>query len=351
MKICKKCNKINLDSATVCTYCGENLESDIPYGFKVVDDLSDDSPKTYTSKSAPKSAEVTAPKSTTNPVSAAPPPKRVESAPKTEPKSVSNPAPEIAPSEPAASMITVRPYLDGVSVRYADKINEYGGFERIKCPKCGSDNISLVSNTQKKGFSTGNACCGYILLGPLGFLCGSIGSNKTQTTEYWVCGGCGNHFQSNAGNAEKERIKRQSILLSNTPDEVIDNAEELFNRSSAELNKIKAKYKETFKQEYLHNKNLKIYAIASLAAVIVLLILAVLLYFVFDTSAAVSLVLLVISILIGIAALAFKSKIEQKYASEAFIQLKSDVSEATEINNKLKVIVEAKANLAKLRII
>lgn len=348
MKICKKCNKINLDSATVCKYCGENLESDIPYGFKVVGDLSDDSSKTDTSKSKTKPTEVSAPKSMTNPDSS----KKVsKSVAATVTMSIPDSTPQTAPCESAESMITVRPYLDGVSVRYANKINEYGGFERIKCPKCGSDKISLVSDTQKKGFSTGNACCGYMLLGPLGFLCGSIGSNKTKTTEYWVCGGCGNHFQSNAGNAEKEKIKRQGMLLSNTPDDVIDNAEELFNRSSNELDKIKAKYKEIFKQEYLHNKNLKIYAISSLVFVIVLLILAVLLYFVFDTSATVSLILFIISIIIGIGALAFKSKFEQKFASAVFIQLKSDVSEATEINNKLKAIVEAKANLAKLRII
>lgn len=350
MKICEKCNKINLDSATVCQYCGEHLESNIPYGFKVVNDLSDDSSRTYTSKSAPKSAEETASK-TTNSVPVAPSKKVSKAIPTSKPKPVPNPAPQVVSHESSASMITIRPYLEGVSVNYANKINEYGEFERIKCPKCGSDKISLVSDTQRKGFSTRNACCGYILLGPLGFLCGSIGSNKTKKTEYWVCGGCGNHFQSSAGNAEKERIKRQAILLSNTPDEVIYNVEKLFNRSSAELNKIKATYKETFKQEYLHNKNLKIYAITSLAVVVVLLILAVLFYFVFDTNAAVSIALLVISILIGIAALAFKSKIEQKYASTAFIQLKSDVSEATEINNKLKLIVEAKANLAKLRII
>lgn len=348
MKICKKCNKINLDSATVCKYCGENLESDIPYGFKVVGDLSDDSTKTDTSKSKAKPTEVSAPKSITTPDSSK---KASKSVAATVTMSIPDSTPQTAPCKSAESMITVRPYLDGVSVRYANKINEYGGFERIKCPKCGSDKISLVSDTQKKGFSTGNACCGYMLLGPLGFLCGSIGSNKTKTTEYWVCGGCGNHFQSNAGNAEKEKIKRQGMLLSNTPDDVIDNAEELFNRSSNELDKIKAKYKEIFKQEYLHNKNLKIYAISSLVFVIVLLILAVFLYFVFDTSATVSLILFIVSIIIGIGALAFKSKLEQKFAGAAFIQLKSDVSEATEINNKLKAIVEAKANLAKLRII
>ncbi len=46
--------------------------------------------------------------------------------------------------------------------------------ERIKCPKCGSMEISI----QKEGFRAGPACCGAILAGPLGLLCGAKGSNK-----------------------------------------------------------------------------------------------------------------------------------------------------------------------------
>lgn len=351
MKICQKCNKINLDSASICQYCGESLESDIPYGFKVVDDLSDDVPKSYTPKSAPKPDMAITSKAAARFVPEASIEPDSEKSPETMPISSAIPEPQVVSDEPVTSMVTVRPYLEGVSIRYANKINDYGGFERIKCPKCGSDKISLVSDTQKKGFSSGNACCGYMLLGPLGFLCGAVGANKTKTTEYWVCGGCGNHFQSSAGNSEKERIKGQAMLLSNTPDDVTDNAEELFSRSSAELGRIKDKYKETFKEEYLHNKNLKIYAIVSLAAVIIFLVLAVLLYLVFDASSVISIILLVAAITVGIVSVALKSKIEQKYASESFIQLKSDVKEATEINNKLKAITEAKANLAKLRII
>ena len=48
----------------------------------------------------------------------------------------------------------------------------------LRCPKCGSQQIHVA----KKGFNTGSACCGAILLGPLGLLCGTSGSNQIMKT-------------------------------------------------------------------------------------------------------------------------------------------------------------------------
>lgn len=50
--------------------------------------------------------------------------------------------------------------------------------DRIKCKKCGSTNIH-IDNT---GYSTGNGCCGALLIGPLGLLCGQAGANKIRKT-------------------------------------------------------------------------------------------------------------------------------------------------------------------------
>ena len=50
--------------------------------------------------------------------------------------------------------------------------------EVLKCPHCGSTLIHI----DKKGFDAGNACCGAILLGPLGVLCGAGGANKLRKT-------------------------------------------------------------------------------------------------------------------------------------------------------------------------
>ena len=69
----------------------------------------------------------------------------------------------------------------------------------IYCHRCGSHDIMPVSevSTSGKDFDTGNACCGYLLCGPLGLLCGTTGKGKqTTTTTYWMCRGCGNKFQA-----------------------------------------------------------------------------------------------------------------------------------------------------------
>ncbi|MGN0244235.1 MAG: hypothetical protein ACI4CT_09275 [Lachnospiraceae bacterium] len=67
----------------------------------------------------------------------------------------------------------------------------------IQCPVCGSNHLQAVSesNTTGGGYNAGNGCCGYILLGPLGILCGACGS-KTKTTNrtFFVCMDCGNKF-------------------------------------------------------------------------------------------------------------------------------------------------------------
>lgn len=54
------------------------------------------------------------------------------------------------------------------------------------CPKCGSKNIHVG----KKGYDAGGGCCGAILLGPIGLLCGADGANKLVKT----CLKCGKEF-------------------------------------------------------------------------------------------------------------------------------------------------------------
>lgn len=67
------------------------------------------------------------------------------------------------------------------------------------CPKCGSNDLMTISETSTKGknFDGGSACCGVLLLGPIGLLCGAMGKGKqTNTTTYWLCKGCGNKFKT-----------------------------------------------------------------------------------------------------------------------------------------------------------
>jgi len=65
----------------------------------------------------------------------------------------------------------------------------------IKCPRCGSGNIQYVSETETRGFGFGKGCCGYILFGPFGWLCGLLGMGKGTSYTYWICKNCGRRFQ------------------------------------------------------------------------------------------------------------------------------------------------------------
>lgn len=57
----------------------------------------------------------------------------------------------------------------------------------ITCPRCGSKQIMTV----KKGYNAESGCCGAILLGPLGLLCGASDANKLSN----VCQKCGHRWE------------------------------------------------------------------------------------------------------------------------------------------------------------
>ena len=50
----------------------------------------------------------------------------------------------------------------------------------MKCPKCQNDNSQIINEvtTSGKDFSAGKGCCGAILMGPIGLLCGACGKGK-----------------------------------------------------------------------------------------------------------------------------------------------------------------------------
>lgn len=84
----------------------------------------------------------------------------------------------------------------------------------MKCPKCGGTNCHLTVSqvtSHSKGYGFGKGCCGYILMGPLGLLCGLCGGTSTtsETTELWVCDSCGAKFtakESQRSNAFEEKF-------------------------------------------------------------------------------------------------------------------------------------------------
>lgn len=58
---------------------------------------------------------------------------------------------------------------------------------RMKCPKCGSTNLQIISDTHGKGAKFWKLClCGIF---------GLCGTGKTKTDHYWVCMNCGHKFK------------------------------------------------------------------------------------------------------------------------------------------------------------
>ena len=68
----------------------------------------------------------------------------------------------------------------------------------IFCPACNSRDVVPITEVTTVGedFNTRDACCGYLLCGPLGLLFGAPKEEKrTITTVSWVCRSCGSKFK------------------------------------------------------------------------------------------------------------------------------------------------------------
>lgn len=68
----------------------------------------------------------------------------------------------------------------------------------IHCPQCKSEKILALPQTDiKGGYRIGRGCLGYLLLGPLGFLCGALGKKSkisAVNSTAFVCQECGFKF-------------------------------------------------------------------------------------------------------------------------------------------------------------
>ena len=124
----------------------------------------------------------------------------------------------------------------------------------MKCPKCGSEHVQFMTSTETTGVSGLDSCCGFLLLGPGGLLCGLCGAGQSTTSEYWVCHHCGTIFQAKeAQETQQARLKRLAeceALLQNVP----DNLEEQYNHISKELDDVSKNFDEHLKQFKAENK-------------------------------------------------------------------------------------------------
>ena len=107
--------------------------------------------------------------------------------------------------------------------------SESANIDVIRCPKCHSDSVQFVHETQKKGFRANDSCCGYILFGPLGLLCGAFGMNDTSTTEFWICSKCGTKFDNKDSKTPMQNydMKTKMQMLISASDDTIDNIDSI----------------------------------------------------------------------------------------------------------------------------
>lgn len=68
----------------------------------------------------------------------------------------------------------------------------------VKCPKCGSVNCSISSETKTTGkdYSVAGGLLGELIFGPSGFVCGMSNSRTMDVQAFWICKNCGNKFTS-----------------------------------------------------------------------------------------------------------------------------------------------------------
>ncbi|HWP79613.1 MAG TPA: hypothetical protein VN446_03135 [Candidatus Acidoferrum sp.] len=67
------------------------------------------------------------------------------------------------------------------------------------CPRCSGNRCQPIVETRTTGkdYSAGKGCCGWLVFGPAGLLCGLCGEGKvTESKTYWMCPDCGHKFRA-----------------------------------------------------------------------------------------------------------------------------------------------------------
>lgn len=77
----------------------------------------------------------------------------------------------------------------------------------VKCPRCGEHNLYPLNETSTSvqtsggGYSSSKGCLGWLLVGPVGLLCGGMGQKQRTSVStvhklFWVCNECGFKFRN-----------------------------------------------------------------------------------------------------------------------------------------------------------
>lgn len=90
----------------------------------------------------------------------------------------------------------------------------------VICPNCHSGAefchpIVKTDITTSGGYSFWDGCCGMILLGPAGLLCGACGqtTTKIKSATWWVCKNCGKEFMATHSAMEQASVSMRSSAI------------------------------------------------------------------------------------------------------------------------------------------
>lgn len=89
---------------------------------------------------------------------------------------------------------------------FSNPNNQFSTKPKKCCPQCGSRKLQVVTTNKfqskfvAKGYGAGKGCCGYMLFGPIGLLCGACGTKaknevNVSSSNIWVCLDCGEKFR------------------------------------------------------------------------------------------------------------------------------------------------------------
>lgn len=77
----------------------------------------------------------------------------------------------------------------------------------MHCPNCGSKNVQYSQSNSGGGYGMCEGCCGFMMLGPLGLLCGT---KTTSTEKFWICSDCGSKISHDKA---KEIINGEQAII------------------------------------------------------------------------------------------------------------------------------------------
>lgn len=230
----------------------------------------------------------------------------------------------------------------------------------LKCPHCGSTHLQFTTQVKTQGVSAGDACCGYVCLGPAGLLCGLCGAGSTESKDYWVCCDCGTKFTTEeAKDAVEKKLKQEQDLAKKQREKeaqlatwhsMIDNCpypteqlKELYEAAVKDEDEKDNKFDACCDEE---RKSIGAWqaCLYGMIAGLVIVIIAVLL-FLLCLLGGLNWLFSILCGILGIAVIVVFSKQDDKmfeqYASSSLKAMKQDKAQATQHKEELKKYLEA----------